>query len=85
MESSYIISRSFEQYATFMRKTGLFELLEKHIINNLVDYVTGVETGFDSNGRKNRGGHLMEDLVESYIVKAGYEKDKTYLKEISIV
>lgn len=73
-----------EQYAIFMRKTGLFELLEKHIIHTLVDYVTGVETGLDSNGRKNRGGHLMEDLVESYIVKAGFEKNKTYFKEMYI-
>lgn len=73
-----------EQYAVFMRKTGLFELLEKHIINNLVDYVTGVETGLDANGRKNRGGHLMEDLVESYIVKAGYIKEKNYFKEMYI-
>ena len=73
-----------EQYVVFMRKTGLFDLLENHIINNLVDYVTGVETGLDSNGRKNRGGHLMEDLVESFIVKAGFEKDKTYFKEMYI-
>lgn len=73
-----------EQYAVFMRKTGLFGLLEKHIINNLVDYVTGVETGLDSNGRKNRGGHLMEDLVESFIVKAGFIKGKTYFKEMYI-
>lgn len=73
-----------EQYAVFMRKTGLFDLLENHIINNLVDYVTGVETGLDSNGRKNRGGHLMEDLVESYILRAGFEKDKTYFKEMYI-
>ena len=73
-----------EQYVVFMRKTGLFDLLEKHIINNLVDYVTGVETGLDSNGRKNRGGHLMEDLVESFIVKAGFEKDTTYFKEMYI-
>lgn len=73
-----------EQYVVFMRKTGLFDLLENHIINNLVDYVTGVETGLDSNGRKNRGGHLMEDLVESFIVKAGYEKNKNYFKEMYI-
>ena len=73
-----------EQYSIFMRKTGLFNLLQNHIIHNLVDYVTGVETGLDSNGRKNRGGHLMEDLVESYIVKAGFEKDKTYFKEMYI-
>ena len=75
---------SVEQYKIFMRKTGLFDLLENHIINNLVDYATGVETGLDSNGRKNRGGHLMENLVESYIVKAGFEKDKTYFKEMYI-
>ena len=67
-----------------MKKTGLFDLLEKHIINNLVDYVTGVETGLDSNGRKNRGGHLMEDLVENFIIKAGFEKNKTYFKEMYI-
>ena len=73
-----------EQYVVFMRKTGLFDLLENHIINNLVDYVTGIETGLDSNGRKNRGGHLMEDLVESFIVKAGFVKGKTYFKEMYI-
>ena len=75
---------SIEQYSKFMEKTGLFELLENHIINNLLDYVTGVETGLDSNGRKNRGGHLMEDLVESFIVKAGFEKNKNYFKEMYI-
>ena len=73
-----------EQYKVFMRKTGLFDLLENRIVSNLVDYVTGVETGLDSNGRKNRGGHLMEDLVESYIAEAGYEKDINFFKEMYI-
>lgn len=73
-----------EQYKIFMRKTGLFDLMKNHIINNLVDYVTGVETGLDSNGRKNRGGHLMENLVESYIKKAGFIKEKNYFKEMYI-
>ena len=36
-----------EQYKTFMKKTGLFDLMQNHIINNLVDYATGVETGLD--------------------------------------
>ncbi|RGD74481.1 DpnII family type II restriction endonuclease [Anaerofustis stercorihominis] len=75
---------SAEQYKIFMRKTGLFDLIGKHIINNLVDYATGVETGLDSNARKNRGGHLMENLVESFIVKAGFKKDKNYFKEMNI-
>ena len=75
---------SVEQYKTFMRKTGLFDLIENHIISNLVDYATGVETGMDSNGRKNRGGHLMEDLVEGFIKKAGFIKDENYFKEMYI-
>ncbi len=73
-----------EQYKIFMQKTGLFDLMRNHIINNLVDYATGVETGLDSNGRKNRGGHLMENLVESFIKKAGFVKDATYFKEMYI-
>ena len=75
---------SVEQYKIFMRKTGLFDLIENHIVNNLVDYATGVETGLDSNGRKNRGGHLMENLVESFIQKSGFIKDDTYFKEMYI-
>ena len=72
-----------EQCSEFMEKTGLFRLLKNHIINNLFDYVTGVETGLDSNGRKNRGGHIMEDLVESFIKSSGFKRDKDYFKEMT--
>lgn len=75
---------SVEEYKMFMRKTKLFDLLENHIVNNLVDYATGVETGLDSNARKNRGGHLMENLVESYIQKAGLVRNENYFKEMYI-
>lgn len=77
-------TRSVTEYSMFMKKSGLFDLLQKRLINNLFDYVTGVETGLDSNGRKNRGGHLMEDLVENYIEKAGFVKNKNYFKEMYI-
>ena len=73
---------SIDDYIRFMRECGLFDLLQNHIINNLYDYVLGIEVGLDSNGRKNRGGHLMENLVEEYIVKAGYKKNDTYFKEM---
>ncbi|MFU0828414.1 MAG: Type II restriction enzyme DpnII [Lachnoclostridium sp.] len=76
---------SIDDYVNFMRKSGLFELLSNHIVSNLNDYVLGIETGLDSNGRKNRGGHLMEKLVESYIkkltIKYTYYKEM-YLSEI---
>lgn len=75
---------SVDEYKTFMRKTGLFELISNRIVSNLLDYVTGVETGLDSNGRKNRGGHLMENLVEDYIQKAGFIKNENYFKEMYI-
>lgn len=73
---------SIDDYALFMEKSGLFNLLQSHIVNNLVDYVTGVEVGMDTNGRKNRTGDSMEDLVESYLIKAGLKKDQTYFKEM---
>lgn len=75
---------SVEEYKMFMRKTGIFNLLENRIIGSLVDYVTGVEAGLDSNGRKNRGGHLMENLVESFLQRAGFVKGETYFKEMYI-
>ncbi len=74
---------SVDQYMTFMKKTGMFDLIANHIVNNLVDYALGIETGLDSNGRKNRGGHQMEDLVESFIKKTGAEYYKEmYISEI---
>lgn len=76
--------QSIEQYKYFMRKTGLFDMLKNHVISNLHDYLMGIEVGLDSNGRKNRGGHQMEELVERYIKKAGFVKNKTYFKEICI-
>lgn len=73
---------SVNDYVKFMKETGLFDLLQNHIINNLYDYLLGVEVGLDSNGRKNRGGHLMENLVEKYIQKAGFQKNVNYFKEM---
>lgn len=71
-----------EQYKVFMRETGLFNLIQNHLVNNLYDYVLGVESGLNSNARKNRGGHLMEDVVERFIQKAGFKKNETYFKEM---
>ena len=74
-----IPNQTVDEYCVFMRKTGLFDLIAKHLVNNLYDYVIGVETGLDSNGRKNRGGHQMEDLVEGFLRRAGVQ----YYKEMN--
>ena len=77
------INWSVDEYIIFMRKTGLLDLIANHIVNNLVDYALGIETGLDSNGRKNRGGHQMEDLVEEFIKATGTEYYKEmYLTDI---
>lgn len=66
----------------FMRKTGLFDLISNHLVNNLVDYAIGVEVGLGSNGRKNRGGHLMENVLQGFIEKEGFVLNQTYFKEM---
>lgn len=54
--------------AHFVVGSGIGALLRDKRIKNLVDYATGVEVGLDSNGRKNRGGALMENLVEEFVI-----------------
>ena len=70
-----------ETYLTFVKESGLKELITSQKVKNLVDYMIGVEAGLDSNGRKNRGGKSMEDIIDWFIQdhcnKHGYE----YLKE----
>ncbi|MDH4330556.1 MAG: type II restriction endonuclease [Candidatus Moranbacteria bacterium] len=84
-----------KKYFKFIRNTGLQKLFKEDGVKNLVDYVFGVEVGLDSNGRKNRGGKLMEDIVEifvrdfceknglKYLVQANAKKIKdTFDKEV---
>lgn len=74
---------SLEEYVILMEKTGLFDLLKNRILRSLVDYVTGIEVGMDTNARKNRTGQTMENLVEYHLKKQGSERDVTYFKEMS--
>ncbi|MCQ2275324.1 MAG: type II restriction endonuclease [Bacteroidales bacterium] len=47
----------------YLDNTGLTEIFQQQKIKDLVDYVFGIETGLDTNARKNRSGHIMEDTV----------------------
>lgn len=62
----------------YLDKTGLTEVFQKQKIKNLVDYVFGIETGLDSNARKNRSGHVMEDMVARFFDNNGTK----YRKEV---
>ena len=54
---------SAEKVEEFLCGTGLAEVFQSRRIKNLVDYVFGIETGLDTNARKNRSGHIMEGTV----------------------
>ncbi|MDD4352061.1 MAG: type II restriction endonuclease [Candidatus Gracilibacteria bacterium] len=74
-------SNDIDKYLRFVKETGLKELLTKKKVKNLVDYMIGVEAGLDSNGRKNRGGHAMEEIVEGFVKDLCQKNNYVYLKE----
>lgn len=74
-------TNSPEELWNFLVKIGFVELLKNRDITSFPDYVLGVEVGIDTNGRKNRGGKLMEAIVEEYVRKYCEEKDYTYLTQ----
>lgn len=69
-----------EKVTTFLNETGLTKVFQSKQIKNLVDYVFGVEVGLDSNARKNRSGHIMENLVADVFTQNGipFEQEVYY-------
>lgn len=79
---SHLVSTLFtsvDGVLEFLEGTGLAELFQSKKVNNLVDYVFGIETGLDSNARKNRSGHIMEGAVAKKLSEAGIN----YRSEVS--
>ena len=60
---------SIDGVLEYLEGTGLADLFRQKKINDLVDYVFGIETGLDSNARKNRSGHVMESMVANIFDK----------------
>jgi type II restriction enzyme len=60
-------NKDYKNLLKFFNESGLKEVFQDKKVKNLVDYVTGIEVGMDTNGRKNRTGTLMEDLIEEEI------------------
>lgn len=63
----------------FLEGTGLAEVFQQSQIKDLVDYVFGVETGLDTNARKNRSGEFTENLIASLFTNANIP----YLSQVS--
>ena len=75
----YQLFTSVDGVMEYLETTGLADLFQQQKIQNLVDYVFGIETGLDSNARKNRSGHIMENHVAEILSRNGI----TYRQEVS--
>lgn len=71
---AYLVSSLFtsvDGVMKFLEETGLAEVFINKDVNDLVDYVFGVETGLDTNARKNRSGDITETLLHRILNNNG--------------
>ena len=71
MHSIHSLFSSVDGVMKFIEGTGLDKLFKNKDVKDLVDYVFGVETGLDTNARKNRSGEITETLVARIFDNAG--------------
>ncbi len=79
MHSVHSLFNSVDGVMKFVEGTGLDKVLKNKEVKNLVDYVFGVETGLDTNARKNRSGEITETLIARIFANAGI----TYREQVS--
>lgn len=73
---------SVDSVLIFLEKTGLCDILQRQKVKDLVDYVFGIETGLDTNARKNRSGRVMENTVSNILTDAGVPfRQEVYSRE----
>jgi type II restriction enzyme len=80
-EKQSFTDKECEDIADFLIKVGVGKLISNKTIKNLVDYAIGVEVGLDSHSRKNRGGKLMENLVEEFILEMCESNNMMYISQ----
>lgn len=74
--------QSIDGVLEFLDTTGLAEVFQSKKITDLVDYVFGIETGLDTNARKNRSGHIMEGMVAKILIENGIDfRQEVYSSE----
>lgn len=71
MHSVHSLFASVDGVMKFIEGTGLDKVFKNKEVKDLVDYVFGVETGLDTNARKNRSGEITETLVARILANAG--------------
>lgn len=81
LDFNNINKNNVKQYVDFCAESGLLDFLKLHANRSLVDYVYGVESGLDSNARKNRSGAMMESIVEKSVKEACKQLGYTYITQ----
>lgn len=77
---------SVDGVVEYLNDTGLTEIFQDKKVKDLVDYVFGIETGLDTNARKNRSGHVMERTVAKILDKNGIRYcQEVYSREWSAI
>lgn len=77
---------SVEGVMEYLNDTGLAELFQGRKVKDLVDYVFGIETGLDTNARKNRSGHIMEETVAKILDENGVQyRREVYSNEWPVI
>jgi type II restriction enzyme len=76
-----LTTQEIDEAFEFIKETGILELFQNKTIKSIPDYVLGVEVGLDSNGRKNRGGDMMETIVEELIKALCAANNFNYIKQ----
>ena len=71
---SKIDKNRIKDHVDFVKQSGVLDFLQKKANRSLVDYVYGVESGLDSNARKNRSGTTMEGILERHVAKISQEQ-----------
>lgn len=71
MHSVHSLFASVDGVMKFIEDTGLDHVFKNKEVKDLVDYVFGVETGLDTNARKNRSGDITETLVARIFDNSG--------------
>ena len=62
-----LTSDEIKHYKNFLYNSQIITFITNGTLTNIKDYVFGVEVGMDTNGRKNRGGTINQQIVHQII------------------
>lgn len=66
-KNQMVTDKIIDKAIFFLKETGFLKQIESQTIKSIPDYFLGVEVGLDTNGRKNRSGSAMEQIIEYFI------------------